>query len=202
MLVVGLTGSIGMGKSTTAEMFRAEGVPVYDSDFEVRQIYDGPAAAEIERVFPGTTHKGSVDRAKLSARVVDDPEMLRRLECIVHPLVLTRRESFLAQQRARGVPVAVLDIPLLFEIGAEKTVDKVVVVTAPEAAQNARVMARPGMSEEKFRAILARQTPDAEKRRRADYVIETDKGLDAARARVKAILADLAKIASGGSQNA
>ncbi|HEY8064084.1 MAG TPA: dephospho-CoA kinase [Methylosinus sp.] len=187
-LVIGLTGSIGMGKSTTADLFRAEGVPVYDSDRAVHEIYRGPAAARIEEMFPGTTSDGIVDRARLAARVLGDPEALRRLEALVHPLVAAERDEFLEACRRAVERIVVFDIPLLFEIGAEKDVDAVVVASAPAEIQRARVLARPGMTEEKFAAILAKQTPDAEKRAGADFVVHSDRGLDSARQEVRLIL--------------
>ncbi|QGM47083.1 dephospho-CoA kinase [Methylocystis heyeri] len=188
MILVGLTGSIGMGKSATAEIFRSEGAPVYDSDRLVHEIYAGAAAQEIEKAFPGSTREGAVDRSLLSRMVLNDPEAMKRLEAIVHPLVWEGRRKFLEEQERLGQDVAVLDIPLLFETGSEKDVDKIVVVTAPKSLQRERVLARPNMTEEKFEAILARQTPDEEKRRRADFIIHTDKGFDAAREEVRAIL--------------
>jgi dephospho-CoA kinase len=191
MLLLGLTGSIGMGKSTTADMFRAEGAPVYDSDRLVHDIYDGPAAMEIERAFPGATAGGAVDRNRLASLVLGDAEAMKRLEAIVHPLVWEGRRRFLEEQARRGVKVAVLDIPLLFETGADKDVDAIVVVTAPKSLQRARVLARANMTEEKFESILARQTPDEEKRRRADFIVHTDAGLEAARGEVHAILKTL-----------
>ncbi len=193
MLSIGLTGSIGMGKSTTADMFRAEGVPVYDSDKAVHDIYAGPAAPLIEREFPGTVINGVVDRARLAERVLNDAQAMKRLEAIVHPLVWAARADFVAEQRRKGAAFVVYDIPLLFEAGKDKDVDVIVVVSAAPAVQKERVLARPGMTEEKFAAILARQTPDAEKRRRADFVVHTDRGLDAARAEVRAILKKLAE---------
>ncbi|MGA8172121.1 MAG: dephospho-CoA kinase [Methylocystis sp.] len=191
MLLLGLTGSIGMGKSTTADMFRAEGAPVYDSDRLVHEIYRGPAALELERAFPGVTVDGVVDRERLSRAVLGDAEAMKRLEAIVHPLVWEGRRRFLEEETRRGAKIAVLDIPLLFETGADKDVDAIVVVSAPESVQRSRVLARPNMTQEKFRAILARQTPDAEKRRRADFIVHTDAGLDAARGEVRAILRTL-----------
>jgi dephospho-CoA kinase len=191
MLLLGLTGSIGMGKSTTADMFRAEGAPVYDSDRLVHDIYDGPAAMEIERVFPGATVGGTVDRNRLASFVLGDAEAMKRLEAIVHPLVWEGRRRFLEEQARRGVKIAVLDIPLLFETGADKDVDAIVVVTAPKSLQRARVLSRANMTEEKFESILARQTPDEEKRRRADFIVHTDAGLEAARGEVRAILKTL-----------
>lgn len=192
MVIIGLTGSIGMGKSTTADMFRAEGVPVYDSDRAVHEIYSGPDAARIEALFPGTVIDGIVDRAALAARVLSDPEALRRLEAIVHPLVLEKRAAFVEERRRAGDPVVLFDIPLLFETGGDADVDAIVVVTAPEEVQRERVLARPGMTEEKFAAILAKQTPDAEKRRRADFIVHTDSGPDSARDEVRLILQELA----------
>ena len=191
MLLLGLTGSIGMGKSTTADMFRAEGAPVYDSDRLVHDIYNGPAAMEIERAFPGATVGGAVDRNRLASIVLGDAEAMKRLEAIVHPLVWEGRRRFLEEQARRGVKIAVLDIPLLFETGADKDVDAIVVVTAPKSLQRARVLARTNMTEEKFEAILARQTPDEEKRRRADFIVHTDAGVEAARGEVRAILKTL-----------
>ncbi|MER9868807.1 dephospho-CoA kinase [Mesorhizobium sp. M0045] len=191
MIVLGLTGSIGMGKSTTAKMFAEAGVPVHDSDEAVHRLYAGKAAPLVEAAFPGTTRSGAVDRAALAARVLGDAPALKRLEAIIHPLVRADADAFLAENRAAGAPLAVLDIPLLFETGGGNRVDKVVVVTAPPEVQRARVLARPGMNEEKLASILARQVPDAEKRRRADFVIDTGQGFDAARAAVKAIIAEL-----------
>ncbi len=188
VVVLGLTGSIGMGKSTTAALFREAGVPVFDADAGVHALYAGPAVVPVEAAFPGVVRNGSVDRALLRARVVDDAAALKRLEAIVHPLVRAERDRFLAGARAAGKGVSVLDIPLLFETGQEGSVDAVVVVSAPEPVQKARVLARPGMTAEAFSAILARQVPDAEKRRRATWVIETGAGLDRARAQVDAIL--------------
>jgi dephospho-CoA kinase len=191
MMVLGLTGSIGMGKSTTAAMFRAEGVPVYDADAAVHTLYAGPAAALIEDAFPGTTRAGSVDRAALGARVIGDAAAMARLEAIVHPLVRAEEAAFLAQARGRAARLVVLDIPLLFETGGETRVDAVAVVSAPAEVQAARVLARPGMTVEKFKAILAKQTPDAEKRRRAHVVIDTGRGLDAARRQVRDLVRSL-----------
>lgn len=198
MIVLGLTGSIGMGKSTTAAMFAAEGIPVNDADAMVHRLYAGPDARLIEDAFPGTVSGGTVDRAALSKAVLGKPDALRRLEAIVHPLVRREEQAFLAACRARGDALVVLDIPLLFEVGRQNDVDRIVVVSADAATQRERVLARSGMSEEKFEAILARQMPDIEKRRRADYVIDTGKGLDHARAEVRRIIADiLAKDAKG-----
>ncbi|MEI9429069.1 dephospho-CoA kinase [Mesorhizobium sp. Cs1299R1N3] len=195
MIVLGLTGSIGMGKSTTAKMFAEAGVPVHDSDETVHRLYAGKAAPLVEAAFPGTTVGGSVDRAKLGGRVFGDAAALKRLEAIIHPLVRADADAFLAKHRNAGESIAVLDIPLLFETGGRGRVDKVVVVTAPAEVQRQRVLARPGMSEEKLASILAKQVPDAEKRRLADFVIDTGEGLDAARAAVASIIAEL----TGGS---
>lgn len=191
MIVLGLTGSIGMGKSTTAGMFRARGVPVFDADAAVHALYAGPLATAVEATFPGTTVDGAVDRAALGRRVLGDAEALRRLEAIVHPAVRAAERAFLEDARAAGAAVAVLDIPLLYETGREADVDRVLVVGASPEIQRARVLARPGMTAEKFEAIVARQLPDAEKRRRADHVIDTGAGIAAAEAAVDALLAEL-----------
>lgn len=188
MFILGLTGSVGMGKSTTLRFFTEAGVPVYDADQEVHRLYEGAAVPAIEAAFPGTTQDGKVDRTKLAARVLGNPEALRRLEAIVHPMVHEVEQGILARAEAAGHKVAVLDIPLLYEVGAQERVDAVVVVTAPPEVQRARVMERPGMTEEKFAAIVAKQMPDAEKRRRADFIVDSSQGLDAARAQVRAIL--------------
>ncbi|RVD54725.1 dephospho-CoA kinase [Mesorhizobium sp. M2D.F.Ca.ET.185.01.1.1] len=197
MIVLGLTGSIGMGKSTTAKMFAEAGVPVHDSDETVHRLYAGKAVPLVEAAFPGTTQAGVVDRAKLGQQVLADPAALRKLEAIVHPLVRADADAFLEKHRAAGAPIAVLDIPLLFETGGRNRVDKVVVVTASPEIQRDRVLARPGMSEEKFASILAKQVPDAEKRRQADFIIDTGQGFDAARAAVDAIIAELSGEKSG-----
>lgn len=191
MIVLGLTGSIGMGKSTTAKMFAEAGVPVHDSDETVHRLYAGKAAPLVEAAFPGTTVAGVVDRAKLGARVLGDATALKQLEAIIHPLVRADADAFLARHRNAGESIALLDIPLLFETGGRGRVDKVVVVTAPAEVQRQRVLARPGMTEEKLAAILAKQVPDAEKRKLADFVVDTGRGLDAARVQVKAIVAEL-----------
>jgi dephospho-CoA kinase len=188
MFVLGLTGSLGMGKSTTARFFAEEGVPVHDADAVVHRLYDGEAAAAIEAAFPGTTASGKVDRDKLAARVLGDSAALKRLEAIVHPLVQEAERRLLAEAEARGEKVAVLDIPLLFETGGEKRVDAVVVVSAPPDVQRSRALERPGMTVDKLDAILAKQMPDDEKRRRADFVVDTSRGFEAARADVRAIL--------------
>ncbi len=188
MFVLGLTGSLGMGKSTTAQFFADAGVPVHDADAVVHRLYEGEAAAAIEAAFPGTTVAGKVDRTRLGARVLGDPAALRRLEAIVHRIVQEAEQRLLAQAEAAGKKVAVLDIPLLFETGGDRRVDAIVVVTAPPEVQRTRVLERPGMTVEKFDAILAKQMPDAEKRRRADFIVDTSQGLDSARAQVRAIL--------------
>jgi dephospho-CoA kinase len=194
MVVIGLTGSIGMGKSTTAQLFADAGVPVHDADLTVHRLYGGEAAALIEAAFPGTTGAAGVDREKLSKGVLGNAEALRRLEAIVHPLVRREEAHFLAAAKAAGATVAVLDIPLLFETGGESRVDAVVVVSAPAAVQRARAFERAGMTEEKFQALLAKQMPDAEKRRRADFVVDTSTGIDSARTQVHAILRKVATL--------
>ncbi|MCR5857258.1 dephospho-CoA kinase [Mesorhizobium sp. J428] len=191
MIVIGLTGSIGMGKSTTAKMFAEEGVPVHDSDEAVHRLYSGAAVPLVEAAFPGVTVDGRIDRTLLGQRVIGNTEAIRKLEQIVHPLVRADADAFLARSRAAGAKLAVLDIPLLFETGGRDRVDKVVVVSAPAAVQRERVLARPGMTAEKFEAILARQVPDAEKRRLADFVVDTGAGMEAAREAVRRIVADL-----------
>jgi dephospho-CoA kinase len=196
MFILGLTGSVGMGKSTAAQFFREEGVPVHDADAAVHRLYEGEAVAPIETAFPGTTENGKVDRLKLASRVLGDPAALLRLEEIVHPLVRREEERFLAEAEKTGAAIAVLDIPLLFETGGETRCDAVVVVTAPPDVQRARVMARPGMTMEKFEAILAKQMPDAEKRARADFVVDSGPGFDAARQQVREILAQIARMAT------
>jgi dephospho-CoA kinase len=193
MITVGLTGSIGMGKSTTAEMFAAQGAPVYDADAEVRRLYaaGGAAVPLVEAAFPGVAVDGAIDRGLLGARVLGKPEALAQLNGIVWPLMGAARAAFFEHARAQHAPIVVLDIPLLFETNGEKNVDATVVASAPAEMQRARVLSRPGMTVEKFEAILAAQMPDAEKRARADYVVDTSRGLDAAREQVAAILADL-----------
>lgn len=193
MILVGLTGSIGMGKSTTAAMFADEGVPVYDADAAVHALYapGGAAVGPIEDAFPGVTSDEGVDRAKLSARVVHDPEAMKLLESIVHPLVADSRGGFFEQARDKGADMVVLDIPLLFETGGEQAMDAVVVVSAPAEVQRDRVLGREGMDEAKLDAILARQMADVEKRARAHFVVETGRGMDHARAQVRDIIATL-----------
>jgi dephospho-CoA kinase len=188
MFVLGLTGSMGMGKSTTAKFFAKAGVPVHDADAAVHRLYEGAAVAPIEAAFSGVTSGGKVDRAKLSARIANDPAALKKLEGIVHPLVRAAERDFLAAAEQSGAPVAVLDIPLLYETGGETRCDAVVVVSAPAEVQRARVFERPGMTNEKYAALLARQMPDAEKRRRADFVVDSSCGFDAAQAQVRDIL--------------
>ena len=190
--VLGLTGSIGMGKSATAAMFSARGVPVHDSDAAVHALYGpgGAAAQAIGQAFPGTlTPEGGVDRPALREAVLGDPEKLRRLEAIVHPLVGAEARAFLARHAA--APLVVLDIPLLFETGGQARCDAVLVVTAPPEVQRARVLARPGMTGAAFEAILAKQMPDAEKRARAEHVIDTSRGFASAEAEVEALIARL-----------
>lgn len=188
MFILGLTGSIGMGKSTTAKLFADEGVPVHDADAAVHALYEGKAVPLIEAEFPGTTAGGKVNRQKLGAMVVGNHEALKRLEAIVHPLVAEARDHFLTKARLDGASVAVLDIPLLFEVGADKLVDAVVVVSAAPHVQRQRVLERPGMSTEKFEALLLKQMPDAEKRRRADFIVDSSHGIEPARQQVREIL--------------
>jgi dephospho-CoA kinase len=190
MIVLGLTGSIGMGKSTTTAMFADAGALVWNADEAVHRLYanGGAAVAPVGEAFPGVVIDGAVDRTRLAEALGRDDQAFRRLEAIVHPLVMAHRLEDLAAAEARGVRLAVLDIPLLFETGGDAAVDAVVVVTAPAEVQAARVLARPGMTRERFEAILARQMPDAEKRRRADFVVDTGEGLEATRARVTEIV--------------
>ena len=194
MIILGLTGSIGMGKSTTAKLFAEAGVPVYDADATVHMLYEGEAVPAIEALFPGTTVDGKVDRNMLSARVVHDPAAIKRLEQIVHPMLGASRQKFLDDAERSGAPVAVVDVPLLFETGGEKRVDAVVVVTTTPELQHQRILARDNMTSEKLDAILARQLPDAEKRRRADFVVDTSDGLDAVRLRIRDILNEAVKM--------
>ena len=200
MIVVGLTGSIGMGKSTTAAMFAEAGAPVYDADAEVRALYarGGAAVAPVEAAFPGVTRDGAVDRALLGDRVLGDPDALARLNAIVWPLMGAARAAFFDRARQAGAAIVVLDIPLLLETGGEKTVDAVVVVSAPATAQRDRVLARPGMNETKLGAIVAAQMPDAQKRERANFVIDTSAGLELARRQVADVLAALRSRAEAG----
>ncbi|MCL2715257.1 MAG: dephospho-CoA kinase [Alphaproteobacteria bacterium] len=202
MRILGLTGSIGMGKSTTARLFAECGVPVYDADAAVHSLYEGAAVSAIEAAFPGTTVDGRVDRRRLSECVIGDPAAMGQLEAIVHPMLRASREKFLGEARASGAAVAVLDIPLLFETGAESSVDAVVVVSTSQELQRQRVLERGIMDEAGFEAIRARQMDDVEKRARADFVIDTSHGLEPVRQRIRGILADLARCgASRDSQN-
>jgi dephospho-CoA kinase len=194
MIILGLTGSIGMGKSTTAKLFEEAGVPVYDADAAVHRLYEGEAAPAIEAAFPGTTVDGKVDRTRLSAKVVHDPAAIKRLEQIVHPMLGVSRQKFFDDAGRSGAPVVVVDVPLLFETGGEKRVDAVVVVTTSPEVQRERILARDNMTGDKLDAILARQLPDAEKRKRADFVVDTSHGLDPVRARIRDILAEAAKM--------
>ncbi len=190
MIILGLTGSIGMGKSTTGRMFADEGALLWDADAAVHRLYarGGAAVEPLSEAFPGVVVDGAVDRARLAEALGRDETAFKRLEAIVHPLVAQDRAEDLAAARAEGVRLAVLDIPLLFETGGDAFVDAVVVVTADPEVQAARVLARPGMTRDRFEAILDRQTPDAEKRRRADFLVDTGRGLDAAREQVAQIV--------------
>jgi dephospho-CoA kinase len=188
MVVVGLTGSIGMGKSTAARFFAELGVPVLDADAVVHKLYEGEAAPAVEAAFPGTTTDGRVDRAKLGEQVIGNADAMKRLEAVVHPLYREAERRFLAEADAGGAKVAVLDVPLLFETGADNRVDAVVVVSAPPEIQRARLVGRPGMTPEKLDALLARQVPDADKRARADFVVDTSHDFDVTRAQIRAIL--------------
>lgn len=199
MIILGLTGSIGMGKSTTAQMFRDAGVPVHDADASVHALYAGKAAPLVEIAFPGTVIDGVVDRGKLGARVIGKPEAMKKLESIIHPLVAEARNAFLASAEQSGAAVAVLDIPLLYETGGEKHCDYVAVVTTSPDEQKHRVLAREGMTSEKFDKILASQVPDSIKRQRADFIIDTTDGLEAAR---KQVMEVLQKIDKGKSDHA
>lgn len=191
MRVIGLTGSIASGKSTVAAMFARRGIPVHDADATVHRLYEGPAVASIEAAFPGTMVEGRVERVRLAEKVIGNPIALARLEAIVHPLVRESEQAFLAQERARGSRLVVIDVPLLFESGGEKRADVIVVTTVAAEVQRARVLARPGMTEAKLQALLARQTPDAEKRRRAHFCIDSGGGFAAAEREVNAILTAL-----------
>lgn len=197
MIVIGLTGSIGMGKTTTAKLFAEEGVPVLDSDEIVHALYRGEAVPLIEAAFPGTTISGAVDRQRLAEVLRENPANFSRLEAIVHPLVRQRQEVFLVEARKEARQFALLDIPLLFETGAQNRVDKIVVVSCAPDIQRQRVLSRPGMTQEKFEMILARQMPDAEKRQRADFVVDSGNGVEAARDQVREILQRLADTGHG-----
>ncbi len=192
MWILGLTGSIGMGKSATASMFRTLGVPVHDADAAVHALYRGAAVEPVEAAFPGVTRNGEIDRPTLSAHVLTDAGAMKRLEEIVHPLVAAEETAFLKQARASGARCVVLDMPLLFEAGGYKRVDAVVVVSAPPSVQHERVMNRVGMTQERFNAILARQMPDAEKRKRAHFMIDSSRGFESARYQVAGIVRALA----------
>ena len=192
MFVLGLTGSVAMGKTTTALFFAEAGVPVHDADSVVHRLYEGDAVPVIEAAFPGTTAGGKVDRVKLGSRVMGDLAALRQLEAIVHPLVQDAERRFLAEAEIKGAPIVLLDIPLLFETGADARVDAVVVATAPAEVQRARVLERPGMTPQRLEAMLARQMPDSEKRLRADFIVDTSRGFDDARAQVQEILRKVA----------
>jgi dephospho-CoA kinase len=192
MFVLGLTGSVAMGKSTTAGFFAEEGVPVHDADSAVHRLYEGDAVPVVEAAFPGTTADGKIDRVKLGSRVMGDLAALRQLEAIVHPMVQDAERRFLAEAEAKGAPVVVLDIPLLLETGSDSRVDAVVVATAPTEVQRARALGRAGMTAQRLDAMLARQMPDSEKRLRADFLVDTSRGFDDARAQVRAILAKVA----------
>ncbi|WP_185984182.1 dephospho-CoA kinase [Aureimonas mangrovi] len=187
MILVGLTGSIGMGKTTAAKAFAALGMPVHSADDAVHALYAGRAAPKVESLFPGTVRDGVVDRAALGTRVLGDGEALAALEALVHPMVREEEAAFIAAERAKGTPAILLDIPLLFETGREKALDKIVVVSAPADIQRERVLSRPGMSAQKFEAILEKQMPDAEKRARADYVIDTSGPVEETRLQIEAV---------------
>lgn len=192
--VLCLTGSLGMGKTTAARYFAEAGVPVHDSDAVVHALYEGKAVSAIEQAFPGSTSEGKVDRAKLAAMVLNDRAALSRLEAIVHPLVSESTDEFLADAKAKNASVVVLDVPLLFETDTHRRCDATVVVSAPAEIQRQRVLERPGMTEEKFSAILSKQLPDAEKRRRADFIVDSSKDFDHGRAQVHDILRSVAKM--------
>jgi dephospho-CoA kinase len=194
MIVLGLTGSIGMGKSTTAAMFADLGIPVHDADAAVHRLYSGRAAPLIEVTFPGTSRDGAVDRAELGRRVMGDVAALTQLEKIVHPLVREEEEAFLSNARENGNGLVVLDIPLLFETGGDARVDYTLTVTAPADIQRDRVLSRPGMTQERFAALLSKQMPDAEKRRRADFIIDTSLGMECAKAKVDDIASVLSSM--------
>ena len=188
MIILGLTGSIGMGKSTTADMFRNEGIPVHDADHTVHDLYQGELVPVLEAAFPGVSVSGKIDRKLLSKRVIEDSKAMKKLEGIVHPAVRKKEEAFLKGQKEKSAPLVLVDIPLLFETGGEERVDKVVVVTAPAHIQRERVLSRAGMTEEKFANILSHQMPDEEKRKRADFIIDTSLGMEAARDKVVQII--------------
>lgn len=191
MIILGLTGSIGMGKSTTANMFRKMGVPVHDADATVHDLYKGELVAPLEAEFPGVTQNGVIDRSVLSKYVVGNEVAMKKLEALVHPAVQQREKDFLSKAQKDGAPLVVLDNPLLFEMGRSDRVDKILVVTAPETIQRERVLARPEMTAEKFDHILSRQTPDSEKRARSDFILDTSLGIDVAKEAVLKIIAQL-----------
>jgi dephospho-CoA kinase len=191
MLVIGLTGSIGMGKTRVAEYFAGKGVPVFDADAEVHRLYKGEAVPAIAAAFPDAVHGGEVDRARLAKEVAKSPAMLEQLECIVHPLVVKAEIDFLREQERKGAALAVLEIPLLFETGADARADVSVVVSAPEAVQRARVLGRPGMTEQKLTSLLARQLPDSEKRARADFVVDSGTSLADMEAQIDRLIESL-----------
>lgn len=198
MKVLGLTGSIGMGKSTTASLFAELGVPVHDADAAVHALYEKDAVPAIEAAFPGTVVEGRVDRGRLGARVLNDPQAMARLEAIVHPLVREAELAFLARAEKSGARIVVLDIPLLFETGGDRRVDAVVVVSAPAAMQRERLLAREGMTPDKLDALLPRQMPDEEKRARADFIVDSSRGIEPVRVRIREILAEVAKMPKRG----
>lgn len=189
MIVIGLTGSIGMGKTTTAGMFRDEGIPINDSDAVVHDLYKTEAVEPVGKAFPGSVRNGAIDRDELARQLSLNPTGFSQLEAIVHPLVREREKRFLENQRSSGADLVLLDIPLLFETGAEKRVDVIVVATCDPQIQRQRVLARPGMTEEKFNLILNRQMPDSQKRQRADFLVDTGSGLNQAKQRVQQIIA-------------
>jgi len=191
MLIVGLTGSLGMGKTTAAAHLRARGLPVFDADAEVHRLYATSAARLIEAAFPGTTRDGRVDRGKLADALIAEPTRFAELEAIVHPLVRASERAFVNDEAARGTAIAVLEIPLLFETGADKKVDATIVVSAPAEIQRRRLLLREGLDEEKIKSLLARQMPDAEKRERADFVVDTGRSVEASNAELDAIIAEL-----------
>ncbi len=191
MLVIGLTGSMGMGKTTVAEYFARKGVPVFDADAEVHRLYKEEAVPAIATAFPDAVHGGEVDRARLAKEVANSPAMLEQLESIVHPLVVKAEIDFLREQERKGAALAVLEIPLLFETGADARADVSVVVSAPEAVQRARVLERPGMTEQKLASLLARQLPDSEKRARADFVVDSGTSLADTRAQIDRLIESL-----------
>ena len=194
MFILGLTGSIGMGKTVTARLFAEAGVPVHDADAAVHRLYENEAVSAIEAAFPGTTRDGTVDRNKLAACVLDDAAAIKRLEAIVHPLVRESETRFLAAEAAKGARVVVLDIPLLFETGGDARVDAIVVVSAPPEVQRGRALERPGMTPAKLDAIMRKQMPDSEKRARAHFVVDSARGVDSARTQVRGILRALAAV--------